>query len=264
MQTFTDIYKYRFILSNLVSKELKSQYRNMSLGFLWALLNPLVMVTVLSVAWTIFLDADASFPVLVLVALIPYNFFTYCLNGCATSILANVTLVKKIRFPRQILPISIILTHLIHFAIQFLLVVAVLILFPHPGHAISLHLLWIPLILLVQLGLVVGLGLLVAGLNVVYRDVQYIVESLLVVLFWASPILWSAGPQSPLAKSQLLYFVYYLNPLSGILEAWRSVLYFGQNPSLISFGMATAITVVLGVIGVASFWKHERDFADLV
>ena len=264
MQTFTDIYKYRFILSNLVGKELKAQYRNMSLGFLWALLNPLVLVTVLSLAWTIFLDAPASFPVLVIVALIPYNFFTYCFNGCAVSSPGYVPLVKKIRFPRQILPISVILTHLIHFAIQFLLVVAVLVIFPHPGNTFSWHLLWLPVILVVQLGLVVGVGLLIAGLNVVYRDVQYIVESLLVVLFWGSPILWSAGPESRLAAHPTLYYVYYLNPLAGILEAWRSVLYFGRSPSLITFGMATGVALILGVIGVRSFWKHERDFADLI
>jgi len=264
VQTFTDIYKYRFILSNLVGKELKAQYRNMSMGFLWALLNPLVMVTVLSLAWTMFLGADASFPVLVLVALIPYNFFTYCFNGCSASILGNVSLVKKIRFPRQILPISVIITHLIHFAIQFVLVIAVLLIFPHPGSALSIHLLWLPVILVVQIGLVVGVGLLIAGLNVIYRDVQYIVESLLVVLFWGSPILWTAGPESNLAAYPILYHLYYLNPLAGILEAWRSVLYYGRSPSLVTFGMATGIAILLGIIGVASFWKHERDFADLI
>ncbi len=265
MQTFTDLYKYRFILGNLVSKELKAQYRNMSLGFLWALLNPLVLIVVLSVAWTVFLEAPPSFPSMVIVALIPYNFFTYCLAGCSMSIVGNVSLVKKVRFPRQILPISVICTHLIHFAIQSTLVVLALIVFTPPHDIVSVHLLWLPVLVVIEIGLVTGIGLLVAGLNVVYRDVQYIVESILTILFWVSPVLWSAGPTSPLERfPDWVYYAYFLNPLSGLLEGFRSVLYFGTSPDLITLGMSVAMTFILGYWGVKSFWKQEREFADLL
>ena len=265
MQTFTDLYKYRFVLTNLVSKELKAQYRNMSLGFLWALLNPLVLIVVLSVAWTVFLDVPKSFPSLVIVALIPYNFFTYCLAGCSMSIVGNVSLVKKVRFPRQILPISVICTHIIHFAIQSSLVVLSLIIFTPPNSVLTPNPLWLPILLVMEIGLVTGIGLLVAGLNVVYRDVRYIVESILTILFWVSPVLWSAGPQSPLERfPDWVYYVYFLNPLSGLLEAFRSVLYFGQSPDLITLGMSLGMTLILGYWGVKSFWKQEREFADLL
>ncbi|MFQ5505180.1 MAG: ABC transporter permease [Planctomycetota bacterium] len=265
MQTFTDIYRFRFILANLVSKNLKSMYRNMALGFVWSLLNPLILIVVLTMVWVVFFGAELTFPALVLVALIPFNFFSYCLSGCAVSIHGNASLIKKIAFPRQILPVSVIVTHLIHFGIQSTLVVAVLMLFPHPGDVLSSHLLWLPLIFVVQAGLCMGVGLLAAGLHVLYRDVQYIVDSTLTVLFWASPILYSAGPESDLAKLPgHFYRLYYLNPLSGILESYRDVLYFGRNPDPISLLMALGVTLIVGYSGVKAFWRHEREFADLI
>jgi len=269
VQTFTDLYRYRFVLSNLVSKNVKVLYRNMALGFLWSLLQPLVMVITLSLVWRFFMGDDGSFAAKVVVVLIPYNFFAYCLTGCASSIYGNVSLVKKIAFPRQILPVSVILTHLIHFGIQSILIVLVLATFPHGGEILSLNLLWLLPIFVLQLGLVTGLGFLVAGLNVLYRDVQYITESSLLVLFWICPILYEAnlsagGVTSKLAENGWLYHAYFLNPLSGILEAYRSVLYYGRSPELSTLGISLGITLVIGYFGVKSFWKHEREFADLI
>jgi len=264
LQTFTDIYRYRFVLANLVGKDLKAMYRNMALGFLWSLLNPLVLVVVLSLVWTIFMGAGRDFPSLVLVALIPWNFFSYCLTGCSGAIRNNVSLIKKVSFPRQILPVSIILTHLVHFAIQSLLIVLVLVLFPPPGKVLGLQLLWLPVLVALEIGLVVGSGLLVAGLNVLYRDVQYITDSLLTILFWASPVLWSAGPESGLADWGWLRYAYFLNPLAGILEGFRDVLYFGRPPAGGPLLAALAVTLCIGYLGVRSFWRHEREFADLI
>jgi homopolymeric O-antigen transport system permease protein len=269
VQTFTDLYKFRFVLTSLVSKNLKVMYRNMALGLLWSLLNPLVMIVTLSLVWAVIFKQRESFTAMVIVVLVPYNFFVYCLTGCASSIPGNASLVKKIGFPRQILPISIIVTHLIHFAIQFTLVVGVLAFFSHPGTTIGFQLLWLVPIFIVQLGLCVGGGLLVAGLNVLYRDVQYIIESLLTVLFWLCPIIYEPRvgllPLEPGAEQhETLYFLYYLNPLSGILSAYRSVLYHGRPPDADTFAMAIGITIVIGILGVWTFWRHEKEFADLI
>jgi ABC-type polysaccharide/polyol phosphate export permease len=109
----------------------------------------------------------------------------------------------------------------------------------------------------------VGLGLLVAGLNVIYRDVQYIVESVLTVAFWLCPLLYDAGKELQ-GKSAWLYWLYFTNPLSGILDAYRCVLYHGETPHLGAFGLATVVTLLIGVLGVRSFWKHEHAFADWI
>jgi lipopolysaccharide transport system permease protein len=274
VQTFTDLYRYRFVLSNLVSRNLKVMYRSMSLGMLWTLLNPLVMVTTLTVVWVVIMGSKASFAAQVIVGLIPYNFTVYCLTGCVHAIPGSASLVKKSAFPRQILPIAIIATHLIHFGIQALLMLAIVLAFPiepvdggPPGFHLGLHLLWVVPIFLVHVALCIGVGLLVAGLNVVYRDVQYITESLLTVLFWLCPLIYT---DAEIARAELvkahpwIYHVYYLNPVSGLVTAYRDVLFLGQSPGLWPLGQAIALTLVIGYFGVRTFWKYEREFADLI
>ncbi|MBK8980226.1 MAG: ABC transporter permease [Planctomycetes bacterium] len=265
MQTFTDAYRFRHVLLALTSKQLKAQYRSMSLGFFWALLNPLVMITVLSVVFIWFFGQGAEHPARVVVALIPYNFFTYCLTGCATSITNNSSLVKKVWFPRQILPLSIIVTNIVHLGIQSVLVVAVLVAFPTPGHILGLQLLWLVPLLALLLGLCVGIGLLSAALTVVFRDTQYIIQSTLTVLFWMSPVLYDsggrfAGPGRPGWVEPL----YYLNPLAGLLDSFRRVLFWGASPTPLALGLATLGTLAFGALGIRVFFRHEPDFADYV
>lgn len=268
MQTFRDLHRFRHVLFALTEKELKAQYRNMSLGFLWALLNPLVMVTVLSVAFVVFWGAPRNHPALVIVALIPFNFVTYCLSGCASAVSENASLVRKVRFPRQILPISVILTHLVHFGIQAILIVAVLAVFDEPGDVLSFNLLWLLPVLAVHVGLCVGAGMLVAALNVVFRDTRYVVDSLLTVLFWVSPVVYDArlGPEGFLADGAWSPFerVYFLNPVAGILDSYRAVLYHGTPPDPFVLLTATIVTLLIGAIGLRTFWVFERQFAELV
>ena len=200
------------------AKNLKVLYRNMALGFLWSVLNPLVMVAVLSLVFIGFMKADPSFPAMVFVGLVPFNFFSYCANSCTVSIVNNASLVKKVAFPRQIIPVSAIATHVIDFAAQAGLLALLLALFPTPGRILGWQLLWLGPVFAVHLGLCVGFGFLVAALNVRFRDVQYIVGSLLTVLFWASPILyepWETLAQWPAA----IRFAYTLNPTAGSVQA---------------------------------------------
>jgi homopolymeric O-antigen transport system permease protein len=271
VQTFLDTYRHRFILANLVAKEFKTLYRSMALGLFWALLQPLFLVAVLSVVF-VFFYKQVDFPSFVIVCLIPYNFISYTVSASANVILSNQGLVKKVRFPRQILPISVVATHAIHFAIQSILILGVLLLFPPHAHVLGIQLLWLPVIVVVHLGLAVGLSLLVSGTNVVYRDVHYLVDSLMTLLFWLSPILYDArsfllipgGHAYVAGIPDALRYGYYLNPLAGILEAYRGVLYDGRAPDALTFGMATGVTLLVGAWGVRSFWIHERAFADLV
>lgn len=266
MQTFADVYRFRHVLYALTAKELKAQYRNMSLGFVWALLNPLVMVTVLSVAFITFFDQGREHPSRVVVALIPYNFVVYCLSGCSVSIVANSSLVRKVRFPRQILPMAVILTHLVHFAVQALLIVAVLLLFPTAGPVLTPNLLWLLPILVVHVSFCIGGGMLAAALNVVFRDTRYIVDSLLTVLFWISPVVYDARAAFEASGGRWTAWerAYFLNPVAGILDSYRAVLFHGTAPDAFVFGVTTALVLVLGIVGLRVFWVYERDFAELI
>lgn len=266
MQTFRDAFAYRDVLMALTAKELKAQYRNMALGFLWALLNPLVMIAVLSFALVVFMGQGKDAPARIVVALIPYNFFTYCVSACTSSVTGNSSLVKKIWFPRQILPFSVILTSLVHFGVQSLLVVLVLVLFPHDGDVLTFNLLWLLPVLVVHIGLCIGLGMLVAALNVVFRDTRYLVESLLTVLFWLSPVIYDARNYLQISTGDLTWLqrAYFLNPVAGTLDSYRAVLFYGTVPDPFVFGSAVVLTALIGAIGMLTFWRHERQFADLI
>jgi ABC-2 type transport system permease protein len=266
LQTLRDTIRFRHVLFALSAKELKAQYRNMALGFLWAALNPLVMITVLTVAFVVFFGAGLDHPCRIVVALIPFNFFTYCLSGCSGAVLGNSALVRKVWFPRQILPLSVILTHLVHFGIQSLLIALVLALFPTPGSPLSWNLLWLPPILVVQVGLVVGLGLLVSALNVVFRDTQYIVESMLTVLFWISPVVYDASATFADSGGGVSWpeRCYFLNPVAGILDSYRRVLFHGAPPDAFALTAALVVTLLVGVVAIRVFFRFEREFAELV
>ena len=266
MQTFRDAFAYRDVLMALTAKELKAQYRNMALGFLWALLNPLVMIVVLSFALIVFMGLGMDAPARIVVALIPYNFFTYCVSACTSSVTGNSSLVKKIHFPRQILPFSVILTSLVHFGVQSLLVVLVLLLFPHGGDVLTFNLLWVVPVLVVHIGLCVGFGMLVAALNVVFRDTRYLVESLLTVMFWLSPVIYDARSYLQIESGDLTWLqrAYFLNPMAGILDSYRAVLFYGTAPDPFVLGSALVLTMLLGAVGMLTFWRHERQFADLI
>lgn len=269
MQTFTDIYRHRFILENLVSKNLKVLYRNMALGVLWSVVNPLILVLVLTVVWVVFFDQPTSFALSVLVTLVPYNLFTYCLSGCTTAIRDNVNLVKKCAFPRQILPVSVILTHVIQFPIQLALVVIGLLVIPKEASTITGNLIWLLPVFALQIAFSLGIGFLVCALNAKYRDMRYIVESVLVVLFWFCPILYEASDKLEEAiqaerLSEWMWWIYFANPLAGILESYRDILFWGQPPDWHTLAMACVGTLLVGIVGVRVFWIHERDFADLI
>src|SRR5690606_6926753 len=147
-----------------------------------------------------------------------FNFLSYCINGCSTAILANASLVRKVRFPRQILPYSVILTHLVHFGVQASLIVAVLAVFGAPASPWTPALAWLPVVFALQVGLCAGAGMLVAAWNVVFRDTQYIVSSLLTVLFWASPVIYDAHAAfDERGEWTLGAYAYFLNPVAGVL-----------------------------------------------
>lgn len=263
MQTFRDIVRYEFVLTTLVGKDLKASYRNMALGFLWSLLNPLVMIAVLSFVLVFFLNQPNDTPAMIVVALIPFTYIQYCVSGCSYSITGNASLVKKVSFPRQILPISVIVTHLVHFLIQSTLILPIFWLFPPEATILGWQLLWLPVVFALHLGLCVGAGLLVAGANVVYRDVQYIVESVLTVLYWLSPVLYDARATFETAPDWARH-LYFANPVSGILDSYRAVLYRGVAPDMGILAMAAFGVVVIGYLGVRCFWIHEKRFADLI
>ena len=258
-----DIWRHRFALWNLVMKDFRMRYRNMSLGVLWSILNPLVMLGVLVFVFTFIFPQGESqpvFPVFVLLGLVCYNFLSLCINTSTNCIVDHASLVKKVIFPRQVLPLAVVLSQSIHVLIQLGLTFVFILIF---GVPISLTYLWIPLILLIELIFVIGAGMALSALNVYFRDVRYLVESILAVMFWLSPVFYSLSTvrgNSP----KWLYGVYLLNPLAGFVDGMRKAVLNSAHPDPISLAVASGVSVIMLIIGLYIFNRMEKGFADLI
>jgi len=244
-----------YILYNLISKDFKIRYRNMSLGIFWSLLNPLIMVAVLTYVFTrVFPSHIDNFPLFVLIGLIPFNFFTLAWATGTNSILDNASLVKKVRFHREIIPISVVLGNVIHFLIQIVMLMALLVTF---GPGINRQWAWIPVVLGLEIIFVCGMALAFSALDVYYRDTRYVVESANMVLFWVVPIFYSFD-QVPRQFIPL----YELNPVAAVVRAAQFIFLDAVAPpgrlliklTLVSFGALVA--------GFLLFGRMKKRFAD--
>jgi len=259
---FARLYRYRYALANLVLKDFRVRYRNMSLGFLWSLINPLVMLGVLIIVFS-FIHPNRHahfFPVFLLSGMITYNFFTLCLPPVTNSIMDNASLVKKVIFPRELIPISVVLSNSIHLVIQLILLMAFVLLFKVPLHA---TILLVPVVFMVEVLFILGMAFACSALSVFYRDMLYIVQSALSVMFWLTPIFYDLA-QVKLNLPKPLYYLYLLNPIAGLIDAVRNTLLRGKLPDPESFGIACGVSVAVFIVGVLIFRKRQAYFADKI
>jgi lipopolysaccharide transport system permease protein len=238
---------------------IRGRYQQSVLGGLWAIIQPAASVAIFSVIFTFFIPVDTGgTPYLVFsyVAMVPWTLFSTSISDMVESLTNNMNLVTKIYFPREILPLSSLLARSVDFLIAFGVVV-VLILY-YRMEVFPLGWLFLPLILITQLALSLGLGLVGAALNVFYRDIKYVVALGIQIWFYASPIIYPISSVPSRFRS-----IYFLNPMAGILEAYRSVILHQELPGkyfLLSVGVAAALLLV----GYWFFKRVEFQFADVV
>jgi len=256
-----EVWMYRFALQNLILKDFRIRYRNMSLGILWSVLNPLVMLGVLVVVFSYIHPQhnEHCFPIFLLLGLIPFNFFSLCVSTSTNCVVENAPLVKKVIFPRHILPIAVVLSQTIHLVIQLFLLAVFILIFRVPVHSSYL---WLVPVYAVELIFILGTTLTCAAVNVYYRDALYLIQSGLTVMFWFTPIFYSLT----IVKMNLpasLYWVYILNPLAGIIDTSRRAVldHAGPGPS---FAVAAAVAAFMLVLGFTVFNRKEKNFADKV
>jgi ABC-2 type transport system permease protein len=249
----------RDVLSTLIDKDFKSRYKAKALGRLWSVADPLVMMVVYTIVFVhVFKVGQPFFPIFLLLGLTPYRFFSNCANGAASAVSDNVQLVKKVSFPRILLPIAVVFSHVRHFFIEFGLI-GLLFVYFHEAFHFSIHLLWLPLIFAIQLLFVLGVSLIVSALNVRYRDTQYVLNSSLLVLTWLTPNFYKFADVPPYLRKVLMW-----NPLVGVIEGYRSVLLNGCRPSAMLWGAGTISAVIILGIGLLIFKRFENAFADYV
>jgi ABC-type polysaccharide/polyol phosphate export permease len=261
-----ELWQYRDLIRNLVVRDLKVRYKNSILGIAWSWLNPLLMMVVYSLVFTVFFQRKdiAFYPYFLMCGLLPWNFFTDAVLQATGSIVGNAHLVKKVYFPREALPISIVLANLIHFLIALPLLFGLALV---SGAPLNWTVLLMPITILVQVIFTAGMALFLATLNVFYRDIQHILGVVTLGWFFLTPVFYPIQTVPEQATILGISFnaqlwLRRLNPMASIVASYRDLLYRGV-PTGLDFLLRTAVTaVVVFIIGYAFFQRHSHRFGE--
>lgn len=258
-ERMVELYRFRDLLYYLVVRELKARYKGSLLGFLWTLVNPLLMMLVFTAVFTVITPNNTvpQYPVFLLCGLLPWNFFNAGVMTSIGSVVGNANLVKKVYFPREVLPIASVLAQLVNFLLALIVLFALLFIFRAD---ISSRLYLLPLVILIQTCFIAGIALFLSGVNVYYRDTMMIMDVVILAWFFLTPIFYPLNilPQSYEAFGVTLNIhrlMYILNPMASIINAYRDLLYLGTYTE-IDFLLRTAVTAL--VVLLLGYWFFTR------
>jgi len=256
----------RDLLANLTLRELRSKYKRSALGWAWSLVNPLATLAVYSLVFGLILRVQAprgnpsgthNFALYLSCALLPWNFLANSLGTGVMAIVGNAGIVKKVWFPRELLPISVVLSWTVSLLIEMALLATAFLAFG------NMVLPWIPMVLAVivlQTAFCTGLAMLAAAANVYFRDVQHILGILLQVWFYLTPVVYSVNLVQ--SHGQKLFFFYRLNPLYHFVAAYRALLYDLRAPSAATWGAMIISALASLALGSLVFGRLAPKFAE--
>ena len=251
MTTYAALFEYRELFGNLFRRDLQAKYRGSALGVLWTVANPVVLMGVyyliFGVVWKSPLASGDNYALYLLAGLAAWTFFATALQASARSMLDNANLIRKTRFPRQLVPLSVVGAHLVSFVVMLVgLLIVNAVLLPR---ARATELLALPLAALI-VAFVGGLALAVASLNVLFRDVEFIVAAVLMPWFFLTPIIYSlSNVPGAGAHPHVIAAIHWLNPVSPAIQAIRAPLFLGTLPfwgDALYLVVAAALALALG------------------
>jgi lipopolysaccharide transport system permease protein len=255
-----EVWEYRELLYFLVWRDVKVRYKQTVLGASWAIIQPFFTMVVFSLFFGRLAEMPSDgvpYPIFSYTALVPWTFFSRGLGGSASSLVGSATLLKKIYFPRLIIPISSVLSGIVDFALAFVVLLGMMLFF---GIVPTVNILWLPLLLLMAFITALGVGLWLSAMNVQFRDVHYIIPFLIQIWMFATPVVYP----SSLIKNDLVRTLYGLNPMTGVIEGFRwALLNTDTAPGPI---VLVSALVALGLLVSGGFYfrRMERTFADVV
>ena len=254
-----ELYHYRDLLVSLTVRDIKVRYRQTFLGVAWAVAQPLAYMAIFTVVFAKYgqVSSDgAPYPLFSYTGLVPWTFFATALGLAANSIAANMGLVKKVYFPREVFPIGAILGCLMDFAVASLLIIALMV-FYHVSA--SWQLLWLPWLIAIELLFIISLSLITGALNVFYRDIKYIIPLAIQLGMFVTPVIYSASRVPAWLRPW-----YFLNPMAVVIDGIRRVVLHHQAPDLTMLVTATGVVGVLTLLAYVYFKRVEIKFADLI
>jgi lipopolysaccharide transport system permease protein len=250
---------HRGLLISWVVRDIKVRYKQSLMGAAWAILQPLSATLIFAVIFSHFVRVDTDgipYPIFYYSALLPWTFFTSSITFGVGSLVSNMSLVTKIYFPREILPLSAVLASMVDFFVASLIFVGMMILYQVP---LSVSLLCIPLLFFIQVTLTVGVVLLASAVNVFYRDMRFVVPLGLQLWMYLTPIIY------PLKMvPERFRTVYMLNPMAGVIDSYRRVILQGKWPEMTYLLLAAAVSVMLLLGAYRYFKRAEAVFADII
>jgi lipopolysaccharide transport system permease protein len=257
--SFSELWQYRDLLYILALRDVKLRYKQTALGIAWVILQPLVAGLIFAVIFGRLAQLPSdNMPYLLFVfaGLLPWNLFAGALQRAGNSLISDSRLISKIYFPRMAIPISSSLGVLIDFAVTFVLMLILLLIYHHP---LTLNVITLPLFTVLALLISVGVSLFISALNVYYRDFMYALPFLVQVWMYASPVVYSAG----LIPDAFLP-LYALNPMVGVIDGFRWALLGGGDFPVLSVTMSLVIGILLFIGGAFVFQRVESSFADVI
>ena len=256
MRMIAEIYAYREMIFSLVRRDLKGRYKGSILGFFWTFLNPLLQLIVYTVVFSVILRSDIEeYYLFLFVALVPWIFFSTSVSGGAGCILAQQNMIKKIYFPREVIPISFVTSQFVNMLLSLLVVLAVIFL---SGHGINWGaILYLPVIMLVEYVLALGVAMITSAVTVYIRDLEYLLGIITMAWQFLTPIMYSMEivPESVLP-------IFNLNPMTPIIIAYRDILYGKKPPEISTLMHATLLGILLLCVGCLVFKELKRHFAE--
>lgn len=255
MNILKNLYNYRELLKTNVQKEIRGKYKNSFLGVLWSFLNPLLQICVYALVFPLILKNDQpNYVIFLCVALIPWTFFTSCVQQSASTMLQNGNIIKKVYFPREILPISVVTSGTINFLISTIIIFAFLIIF---GLGITKYVLYFPIILIIQYFLQLGISFILSSVTVYLRDLEHLIGVALQLLFYATPIVYAAE-----SIPEDFKFIIEYNPMTYIINGYRDIFYNQTSPDMLALGILFVISIALCIVGYLIFNKLQKGFAE--
>lgn len=256
MEEFTAV---RELLMTWAMREFRVRYSQSLLGAAWAILQPLSLMIVFSVIFSVFVRVPSDgvpYPVFAYTALLPWTFFANGISQAIPSLINNMNLVSKIYFPREVLPLATLLVAFVDFLIGGIVFILLLVIYRIP---IGVEVIAVPVLVAIQMALMFGISLFGAAIIVFYRDIRFIIPLSLQILMYLSPVIYPIS-----IVPEALLPLYLLNPIAVLIDAYRQVILFQQWPSLPPLLLATIVSLLLLLTGYRYFKRAEKQFADLI
>ena len=252
---FKGLYNYRELLKTSIKKETRSKYKNSFLGVLWSFLNPLLQILVYTIIFSLILsNKQEHYAIFLCCGLVPWTFFSTAINKSAFTFIENGNIIKKVYFPREIIPISVVTSEAINFLISTLIILGFVI---FGGIGISKYILFYPIILVAQYLNLLAISLVISSICVYLRDLQHFIGVILQLLFYAAPIVYSVDSIPENYQWILKY-----NPMTYIIEGYRAIFYEQTMPDLKSLLILILLGGIACALGYMIFNKLQKGFAE--